>query len=287
MESNSTALITVEQLPVITQQFQTFSAQIDQMVEAVFSMVCNEETRISVKKERAALNKKRREIEKAYKAVRAAVMAPIYEVDSLYKSCVADKLDAADEKLKGKVMAVETEMKQQMAADVKAYYGEYAESLGLNWIPFERVGLNITLTATAKKLREQCKSFLDKVAGDISVIETMKMRDAIMAEYQQSLNLHSAIDIVNQRIVAEAQQRKAREERERRMAEEAQRRAEAAQAAQPYVKPLSAPIIEPVAPQKSAVDEDAIKEVRFTVRAPISKLRALKAFLDTGGYDYQ
>lgn len=287
MESNSTALITVEQLPVITQKLQTISAQIDKRVEAALSMVCNEETRISVKNVRAELNKEFQTLDEQRKAVKKAVMAPIDEFDSEFKRYVTEKYKAADEQLKGKVVAVETEMKQQMAADVKAYYGEYAESLGLNWIPFERVGLNITMTVTAKKLREQCKSFLDKVVGDISVIETMKMRDAIMAEYQKSLNLHSAIDIVNQRIVAEAQQRKAREERERRMAEEAQRRAEAAQTAQPHVKPLSAPIIAPVPQQKPAMDDDVIKELQFTVRAPISKLRALKAFLDTGGYDYQ
>lgn len=273
--SAANQLIVVEQLPVIRQRLEAISVKIDTQVAYAMSMACTEDTYKTVKDTRAMLNKEFATLDAERKAVKKAVLAPYEQFEADFKRLVADKYRSADAELKAKVDEVEQGLKDAKADGVKAYFAEYAQSLSLEWVPFDRSAIKVNLTVSDKKLREQAKAFLDGVDSDIQIINGLDDQDAILAEYADSLNLNGAIATVRARRAAEERRRQEREARERADAE----RESAGGVEAP------APLRHPV------VEEKPVEEVRlrvtFTVVDTKPRLRALKAWMLANGYNLE
>lgn len=272
-------IIVVKQLPQIEEHLQTIKTQVTEKVNAALSLICTEDTIKSVKAVRADLNKDLKEFEERRKAVKKAIMTPYEAFESVYKDCISDTYKKADVELKAKIDSVENELKVQKTAEVKGYFDEYRDSKianGITWIGFANANINVTLSASMKSLKEQAKSFIDRICDDLSLIDTQEYKDEILYEYKQSLNVSSAITTVANRYKAieaakaEEEERKAREQ--------------AAAEAAAKVEAIAPPIVEPIAPP---VEEEPVLTLKFTVRGKRSKLRELKEFLERGNYDYE
>lgn len=273
-------IIAVKQLPIIVEQLHEVKAEVTAKVEQALSLVCTEDTVKDVKKVRSELNKELKDYEERRKAVKTAIMKPYNDFEEIYKDCISDTYKKADTELKGKIDSVENELKEQKKAEVKGYFDEYLTATGIDFVTFEKANINVTLSASMKSLKEQAKAFIDKIADDLALIDTQEHKDEILYEYKQSLNVSNAITTVANRYKA-IEEAKAREE-ERKAREQAE--AEAAAKVESVVETVAPPTVEPIAPP---VEEEKTYTLKFTVRGTMPQLKALKEFLNNGGYDYE
>lgn len=277
MENN---IIQVKQLPIIVEQLQEVKAEVTAKVEHALSLVCTEDTVKDVKKVRSELNKELKDYEERRKAVKKAIMTPYEQFETVYKDCISDTYKKADTELKGKIDSVENELKEQKRKEVQSYFDELCEANSLDFITFENANINVTLSASMKSLKEQAKAFVDKIVDDLNLIDTQEHKDDILYEYKQSLNVSNAITTVTNRYKA-IEEAKAREE-ERKAREQAE--AEAAAKVESVVEAVAPPTVEPIAPP---VEEEKTYTLKFTVRGTMPQLKALKEFMNNGGYDYE
>lgn len=216
-------LIVVKQIPVIIEKLESVRPEIERKVNVACSMVCTEDNYKEIKKIRSALNKELAEFESQRKAVKTEVMTPYERFEDVYKNCISGPYKQADSELKRKISDIEQGLINAKYEKSKAYFDEYSQALGIDFIKLEQVGLSITMTVTIKKLRESIKAFLDKVMDDLKLIATQNHNDEILYEYKRSLNVSSAITTVTERyksIEAEKERAKA-EQNEREKAEQA------------------------------------------------------------------
>ena len=257
-------IIKIEQLPIITQQLKKISTKIDTKVKKALSLVCTDETVVSVKKVRAELNKESGELDTKRKEIKKAVLAPYEEFENIFKELVSDKFRDADSQLKNKVDDVENSLKKIKQSEVEEYYAEYAQSKNMD-IPYNRAGINITLSESLKKLKEQAKAFIDKISEDYAFIETQEHKEEILVEYHNCLNIVAAMSAVQKRHeLIEAQKYKSVQVEEKKAAEEI--------------------IVNKV---EELLPPDEIIKCKFTVEATKTKLKRLIEFMKEEGIKYE
>ena len=277
MENN---IIQVKQLPIIVEQLHEVKAEVTSKVEQALSLVCTEDTVKDVKKVRSELNKELKDYEERRKTVKKAIMTPYEQFEMVYKDCISDTFKKADTELKSKIDSVENELKEQKKAEIKGYFDEYLTATGIDFVTFENANINVTLSASMQSLKKQAKAFIDKIIDDLNVINTQEHKDDILYEYKASLNVSAAITTVTNRYKA-IEAAKAREE-ERKVREQAE--AESAAKVESVVESVLPPTVEPIAPP---VEEEKTYTLKFTVRGTMPRLKALKEFMNNGGYDYE
>lgn len=273
----SNEIIVVKQLPVIEQQLAQIKEHVTERVETVTSLIVTEDTVKAVKKARAELCAEFKSWEEKRKEVKKAIITPYEKFEEVYNDCISNSYKTADKLLKQRIDEVENELKAKKAVEVKSYFEEYLESKSIDFITYEQAGINVTLSASLKNLKEQAKAFIDRIESDLKLIETFTdLKAEILVEYKKSLNVSDAITGVKARAKA-VQEEQARQEAEaEKRAAEAQRVAEI-KAAAPEV--IAAPAeVQPEEPKLT---------LRFTVKATKTKLRELKKFLDEEGYEYE
>lgn len=264
-------LIIIKQLPIIEEKLKELSKEIDEKVEKAKSLIVSEETVKEVKKTRAELTKDFKELEEQRKLVKEKVLAPYMAFEEVYKTYVSDKYKSADIELKTKIDQVELEQKKAKEQEVRDYFEEYKTSKNIDFITFENMNLNITLSASLKSLKEEAKAFVDKVESDLNLIETQEAKIEILVEYKKDLNVSRAITEVNERIKRLEEEKKKQEELQKIKVEETK-------VIEKVEEVIKAPIEE--------VKEE-IFEMTFKVKATMNKLKLLKIFLNQGGYDYE
>lgn len=294
-------LIEVKQLPIIEQQLRGLKVDIEKEVAVATSLVCTEDTVKDIKKTRAELNSKSKELEAKRIEIKNAIMGPYNDFEKIFKECVTTPLLSADKDLKKKIDEIENEVKKQKEDEVKLYYNEYIAAKDIDFLNYEKAGINVTLSSTVKKLKEQVQAFIDRVCDDLALIETQENKAEILVEYKRTLNCSQAITTVVERQKAIEKQRIADDERKAKVEEEKKRRAEVARIAsekeREKIASIPAPVavetpketFEPVAeiPYFEPVVHEEIFTLSFKVRGTKLGLKELKDFLERGGYDYE
>lgn len=278
-------IIVVEQLPIITEKLHEIKAEVTAKVEETLLLACTPDTLTAVKKARADLNKEFKDFEKRRKHVKNAIMKPYEDFESVYKDCISDVYKKGDMALKGKIDSVETQLKDERRAEVKSYFDEYLASKNIDFVDFNTANINVTLSASMKSLKEQAKAFIDRICDDLNLIDTQEHKDEILFLYKKVdgfsfLNASKSITFVAEKYKAiEAEKAK---EAERQAKAEAEQKA--AEKVETVVETLTPPTVEPIAPP---VEEEKILTLKFTVRGTLPQLKAVKEFLNNGGYDYE
>ncbi|MFQ7784757.1 MAG: DUF1351 domain-containing protein [Ruminococcus sp.] len=213
-EPDSTDLIQVAQIPIIIENLKLVKSEIEKKVNTACEMICTDENYREIKKLHSSLNKEFAEFETRRKAVKSEIITPYKAFETVYKDCVSLPYKKADSALKGKVDAIEQGLKQEKYEKSKSYFDEYSKSLGIDFVAYEQVSLNITMSVSLKKLKETIKSNLDKIMDDLKLIATQEHKDEILYEYKQSLNVSGAITAVTNRYKA-IEAEKARAEAEK------------------------------------------------------------------------
>jgi hypothetical protein len=279
----SNEIIVVKQLPVIEQQLAQIKQQVAERVETVTSLVVTEDTVKAVKKARTELNAEFKAWEDKRKEVKKAVITPYEKFEEVYNDCISNSYKTADKLLKQRIDEVENELKAKKAAEVQSYFEEYLASKEIDFVTYAQAGLNVTLSASLKSLKEQAKAFIDRIVSDLALIETFTdLKAEILVEYKKSLNVSDAITGVKARAKA-VQEEQARQEAEaEKRAAEAQR-VEAIKAAIPEAPAA----VEAPTEQTAAPAPEKKFCIRFTVKGTKEQLIALKKFLNEGEYEYE
>ena len=266
-------LIIIKQLPVIEEHLQRIKFEIEERVDAALSLACNESTYKDVKKARAELNARLTDFENRRKDVKKKIEEPYEQFSRIYAENVSEPFRLGLAQIDEKIAAVESEIKDRRAAVLERYFDELCAERGIDFLEFERIPVKITMSASEKSLKARIKAAVEKVSEDLKLIGTQEYKDEILLEYRSSLNISAAITTVHNRHIALEQLASTEADRhkiEEAMAE-AERKVDAVMAAVP-------PTVE---------DAEKVLALSFTVRATREKLRALKEFLENGGYDYE
>ena len=205
-------LIEIKQLPIIQEELIKVSKEIDEKVNEAMSLVCNDETIKTVKNIRTDLNKRFEEFEEQRKHVKQEIMKLYEEFEKVYKECISNKFNTADKDLKNKIDNVENQLKTIKKNELVNYFDKLKEESGIDFVNFEQIGLNITLSASKKSLLEQINNFVNKVKEDLQLIDLQEHRDEIIVEYKKNLNVSNAVTTVNERIKAIQEEKKKQEE---------------------------------------------------------------------------
>lgn len=218
--SENSDLIVIEQFPIIREQLHSIKAAAERDVAVALEMECTEENKQDIKRLRTSLSKQFTALEEKRKGVKKAILDPYNAFEEIYKECVTNIFKPADEQLKEKIAAVEDAQKEEKRQKALDYFNEYAASAEIDFIAFEDVGLTINLSTSDKKYKEEIKGFVDRICGDLALIDTQVHKEEILVEYKQSLNVSKAITTVStrHRLIEEEQQRKeeaARREQEK------------------------------------------------------------------------
>ena len=271
-------LMKVTQLPVIEEHLRSRKEQTEQRVAEAMSLVCTDETLTSVKNIRAEMNREFADAETQRKAIKAAIMEKYDSFESVYRECISDPYKRADADLKAKIDATESEIKSRCEEMLLGYFRELCAVNEIDFLSFGQTGVKVDMASarakTPKKLMEQIKLKVDGVAQDMKTIGTMgENAPEIMVEYKNNLDLSLAISVVNER------HRRAEEERE---AVKRHTVSPAARAAGDTV--AAAPQVVPKRVEQAAVER---LTVSFRVTDTRERLRLLKQFLVSNGYQYE
>lgn len=274
MNNNNTMdLITVRQLPVIEEQLRMLHDRIKAETEEALRLACTEDTLAAVKSRRAELNKLYGELEARRKAVKAEVLAPYQAFELVYRETVTEPFTAADAALKGKIAAVEDEIKGRCEEKLDAYWRELIASYGLEWLRREDCPVKVDMASARqlepRKLMALMQAYVDGIAADVNYIRGTDNADEVLAEYKGCRNLTQALTTVSER-----------------------HKAIAAASADMEAAQVDAP--EPPVSQDDAMwgapkhITNAVEErltLTFAVTDTLPRLRQLKAWLVANNYD--
>lgn len=202
----------IEQLPKITEKIKEVGAELDKRLEdlKLDSLVCNEETRKSIKELRTNLSSELKDFENQRKEIKAKINEPYEAFNKAYEEEIKTKYQQADLTLKTKIDEVENGLKEKARKLALEYFNEYKVSkvnLKDNYLSFAELNLSIGLDALTdkgalvKKYRDAIAEKVDNVERDIETINTMAHNGEILVEYLKNKNLSLAIKEVNDRHV--------------------------------------------------------------------------------------
>lgn len=291
MISDSKELIIVKQLPIIEERLLSIKEQIQSKTQEALSLVCTEDTVKQIKKVRTDLTKSFNALEAQRKAVKSKVLSPYEQFESIYKACVTDIYAPADAKLKARIDEVENTVKEEKRKEVAAFFTEYATSKGVEFLQFDRADIQVLLSSSMKSLKTSAEKFIDRVVEELALIDTQEHKEEVLVEYKKSLNVANAITLVTRRHEAVEAERKrieaariAREQREVAVLKVEKVAAEEAIVTPPKVNGPDKEL-PPVTPDNAPAEK--MYSTTFTVRGTIEALKALKTFLEDGGYEYE
>ncbi len=262
-------LITLEQLPIIKYHLEQLSKEIKEKVDRANSLVVNEDTVKDVKQVRADLNKEFNELETQRKQVKQAIMAKYDEFEEIYEENVSNLYKNADAQLKEKIDSVEIQLKKAKEDELRSFVREHSIANGIE-ISFERIGLNITLSASMKSLKEQALAFIEKVANDLKLIELEEFRSEILLEYNECMDYVVAKTRVLER---------------HKQLEEIQKQQETRQEIEKEEKKIVEQVDEIIAPVE--VVEEETMTVTFTITDTKENILKVREFMKKEGIKYE
>ena len=274
-------LIIIEQLPVIKEQLKKASEEIDIKVENAKKLVCTEENKQSIKKIRTEMNKELQEFETQRKNVKEKVLAPYMKFEEIYKECISEKYKSADRDLKEKIEAIEDQQKLDIENELKAFfYEKRSEHKNMDFITFENVGLNITLSASKVSMERRVEEFIDRISNDLDLIDTQQNKDEILVEYKKDLNVSRAITEVAKR------KEQLKQLEESRIAENLEKEK---QQLQNNLQQLANANISTSKSnyEDGEISTEKIYSITFKVTGTAPKLKQLKEYLIKEGYQYE
>lgn len=201
--------IKLVQVPVIEHKLKEAGKKVSERLAAlnIDGQVATIDTVKALKKLRAELNKESGKLKDQLKEVDKEVSAPMAALKELFKSEITDKYAKADDTLKIGIATVENKVKDEKEANLKVYFIELCQSEDIDFITFDKLNIEVNLSTSEKKYKEQINEFVQKACSDIDLIKTMQHEAEIMAEYKRTLNASKAIQDVKERKEAEEKEK--------------------------------------------------------------------------------
>lgn len=283
-------LITLQQPPIIIyERIKAVGQQIEAKIAELNldNQLVTEDTWKRAKDTRTMLRKELDVFETQRKFIKEQVNAPYEAFEKAYKEHIKVHYDKADSTLKAKIDEVQNRLISDKITRIKDYFTELCQSQGIDFLIFERLPLNITISKTDKNLKDEVANFVSEVSKSLQLIESLSDPDEfkaeVLTEYKQTLDVTRAIQNAQYR----KQQREAelqRIEAQRATAEQARLEAEVRAQEQ---APLQAPAqVQPAQEATQTPLQEEILQYTLTVQGTRAQLKALRAFLETNNIKY-
>ena len=266
-------LIVLEQLPIIKAKLEQISIEIKEKVDNATSLIVNEDTVKEVKKVRADLNKEFNELETQRKQVKEAIMGKYNEFEEIYKDKVSNLYKEADSTLKEKIDNAENQLKQEKEEELREFANQHIGANNLqDIIKYEDIGLNITLSASMKSLKEETLKFIEKIANDIELIKLEEYSDEILLEYINNRGNYaqSKLNVLNrhkqlEEIKKQQETKQEQEKKEEKVVEK----------------------VDEITIPKEVIEEEQMLKVTFTIETTKQNIIELKKWLNERGIKYE
>ena len=274
----------ITSLGEITSNFLAVKEQAQEIKEYYSKIIYNEDNLDLAKKDRTQINKYQKCVSEYRINLKKEFSKPFEEFEKLAKetetilketsASIGTQIDGYEEiKLSAK--------KQNL---IQLYY-EYAQSKNID-IPYEKMEQNVTLSASNKKLEEEIRAFIDKVADDLALIKEQEHAEEILIEYKEELNVTRAILKVNDRLKRIAMEKEIRD-RQKAAKEEFQENLSKfvelpMQNDIPSITPLEKPTEEAVIDEQ---DKEKSFILTFTVKGTLNLLKKLKQYIQELGLE--
>lgn len=208
--------IVLKQAPVIQHKLEDVGKQVTERIEFlnIDSLVATEETLKSLKALRAELNKDLKEFEEQRKFVKNGVNKPYLEFEAIYKTEISEKYTSAVDKLKDKIGSVEMKLKEQKRNELIEYFSQYCASENIDFLKFTNTGIEVNLSTSIKKYKEQIHKFIERVKSELTLIDSEEHSTEILVEYKKTLNVSQAITNVRYRKQAEKEEAEKAEQKQ-------------------------------------------------------------------------
>lgn len=197
-ENNSIQLV---QSPIIKHTLESVGEKVTARITALGleKQVATEATITTLKNTRAELNKEAKDFEAQRKTIKEAVMNPYAEFEDIYKSEILTKYKEADDLLKSKINDFEMKVKTEKRDSLILYFKELVEMEQIEWLSFDRLNIDVNLSTSEKKYKEQILSSVQKIVDDINLISTETFSAEMLVEFKKNLNASQSIQSVRKR----------------------------------------------------------------------------------------
>jgi hypothetical protein len=200
--------IKLVQSPVITHDLVKVGKSVTKRLKDlnIDNLVATIDTVKALKEMRTTLNKEFSEYEDQRKFIDTEISKPYKELKVVYEAEITEKYSNAINTLKEKIAFVENGVKEEKEANIKLYFIELCQSEDIDFITFDKVGLDINLSTTEKAYKEKINKFIAQICSDVDLIKSMDFEAETMAEYKVSLNASESIKDVKDRKERERQE---------------------------------------------------------------------------------
>lgn len=272
------SIVKIETLPKIFYQLEVIGQEIDKNLKDLDKLVCTEETKQDVKKRKQEITALKNAMETKRKDIKKQILQDYELFNNKYESEVKDKLITAEVLLNDKIKFIEDQQKLDKENELREFAEEHFKDKGIqDLVTFEKIGLNITLSASMKSLKDQIIMFCEKVADDLDVILLEDMKDEIYVEYKKSLNYSEAKKKVLER--------KIELEKAQHITKQIEDIKEANEIIIQNVDEIKPTIVNVVEDYEIVGEENL--EVTFTIVTTEEKIRKLKEFLNKENIEWR
>jgi len=190
--------IKLSQKPIIEHKLKEAGELVTKRIKELNldKLVATPETVKSLKQLRSELNGELNNYEEQRKFIKNEIADPYKAFEEVYKVEISEKYKSAVEVLKEKIEVVENDIRKEKRENIKRYFDELCMACDVSFVTFEQLGLEINLSTSLKKYKEQTKAFIDKVVGEVELIGDMEHPIEMMAAYKQTLDAARAINAV-------------------------------------------------------------------------------------------
>ena len=216
----TTQVMKLEQLPIIKHKIIEVGVQVTKRISDlnIENQIASEDSIKAMKTLRAELNKEAKEFEEQRKFIKDGIMNPYVEFEEVYKDNIINKYKDAVELLKTKINSFELSVKAEKRDNLIKYFEEIKDFEGLNWLKWDQLKVDVNLSTSEKKYKEQILEATNQILDDLELINSDKYAAEILVEYKPTLNASNSIKVIRDR------KQKEKEEKERILFERTGRR---------------------------------------------------------------
>lgn len=269
-------IIGISQMPVVFEKLEKIGALIDESTKDLDKLECTEENKQEVKKRRTEINNTLKVLEDRRKEIKTKLLEPYNVFNEKYENECKTKLENASNVLKEKIDTIESQQLAEKENELREFAYQYIEANNLSQlIGFDNIGLNITLSASMKSLKEQILDFINKVVSDLKLIDMEEYKEEISIEYIQSLNF---VDAKTKVIERHKQLEEMKKQQEEKLEQEKQE--------EKVVEKVDEAIEEVSTPKEIIEDSEVIK-VSFTLTGTKEQIKKVKDLIVELGIEYE
>lgn len=273
-------IVKIEQMPKVFSQLEKIGDIIKKKTSDLDKLECTEANKQEVKSRRTEINNTLALLEAKKKEIKNKLLEPYNVFEEKYNKECKEKLQNASSILTQKINSIEIQQKLEKEQELREFADEYFSHYMIkDVVKFEDIGLNITLSASIKSLKEQTKAFCERISNDLKLIDLEEYKDEIVIEYLKNLDFAKSKMLVVERH-RQLEEIKKREEELKAQQEQEQEVVEKVEEVEEEIKPP----VEIIDVEAQEVEE--VFTATFTVKTTKAKLKALKNFMESEEIEY-